>query len=126
MEARIVEDQQGRRRAEAPCLEPCPIEQGMRIIGGKWTGSILWHVAQGPVRFNDLARLVGGASRKVITERLKHLEQHGLIVRQELPTAPPSVDYSVTELGRTALESLDALRRWAEALPAGTRQTVED
>ena len=48
------------------CTEPCPIERGMRILGGKWKGSILWHLRDGPVRFNDLARQLGGASRKMV------------------------------------------------------------
>ena len=42
------------------------IERGMRIIGGKWKGSILWHLQDGPVRFNDLARQLGGATRKMV------------------------------------------------------------
>ena len=46
------------------CTEPCPIEKGMRIIGGKWKGSILWHLKDGPVRFNELTRQLGGASKK--------------------------------------------------------------
>ena len=41
------------------CEDPCPIERGMRIIGGKWKGSILWHLKDGPVRFNNLARMLG-------------------------------------------------------------------
>ena len=40
-------------RLEETCLEPCPIERGMRLIGGKWKGSILWHLKDGPVRFNS-------------------------------------------------------------------------
>ena len=74
MRARVVEDAKGRRRAFDTCLEPCAIERGMRIIGGKWTGSILWHLKDEPVRINDLARMVGGASKKMIAERLRQLE----------------------------------------------------
>lgn len=108
----------GRRRivVEA-CTEPCPIERGMRILGGKWTGSILWHLKDGPVRFNDLARMLGGASKKMIAERLQQLEERGLISRTVLQTSPVSVEYEVTEFGRTALRFLDELRIWSEALP---------
>ncbi|EIC19583.1 winged helix-turn-helix transcriptional regulator [Thiorhodovibrio frisius] len=53
----------GRKSVFNTCFEPCPIERGMRIIGGKWKGSILWHLQDGPVRFNDLARQLGGASK---------------------------------------------------------------
>ena len=89
----------------------------MRIIGGKWTGSILWHLKDGPVRFNDLARMIGGASKKMITERLRQLETHGLVTRQVMDTAPVSVQYEITNLGRTALGFLDELRKWSESLP---------
>ena len=62
MKASIAIDDKGRKRVLEPCLEPCPIERGMRLIGGKWKGSILWHLKDGPVRINDLSRQLGGAS----------------------------------------------------------------
>ena len=90
----------------------------MRIIGGKWTGSILWHLKDGPVRFNDLARLIGGASKKMIAERLRQLESQGLVERNVIETSPVSVEYSITPFGETALGFLDELRKWSDALPA--------
>ncbi|MDG4647521.1 helix-turn-helix domain-containing protein [Roseibacterium sp. SDUM158017] len=117
MDATIEEDARGRRSARDACVEPCAIERGMRIIGGKWTGSILWHLKDGPVRFNDLARMIGGASKKMITERLRQLEGHGLVRREVRDTAPVSVVYEITETGRTALGFLDELRLWTERLP---------
>ena len=117
MEARVEEDAKGRRHVHDACVEPCAIERGMRIIGGKWTGSILWHLKDGPVRFNDLARMVGGASKKMITERLRQLEVQGLVTREVMHTAPVSVQYQITELGCTALGFLDELRKWSESLP---------
>ena len=117
MRARVEDDAQGRRQVYEACLEPCAIEKGMRIIGGKWTGSILWHLKDGPVRFNDLARMVGGASKKMITERLRQLESKGLVRREVMDTAPVSVHYEITEFGRSALGFLDELRKWSEGLP---------
>lgn len=108
----------GRRRVVSDaCAGPCPIERGMRILGGKWTGSILWHLKDGPVRFNDLARMLGGASKKMVAERLRQLDERGLVSRTVLQTAPVSVEYEITEFGRTALTFLDALRIWSESLP---------
>ncbi len=118
--AHVVEDERGRRSAHNACLEPCAIERGMRIIGGKWTGSILWHLKDGPVRFNDLARMIGGASKKMITTRLRQLEQQGLIDRRVVDTSPVSVHYSITPFGQTALGVLDELRQWSEGLPDQT------
>ncbi len=117
MKARVEDDAQGRRIVRNTCFEPCAIERGMRIIGGKWTGSILWHLKDGPVRFNDLSRMIGGASKKMITERLRQLEAQGLVIRRVLDTAPVSVQYEITDFGRTALGFLDALRKWSEELP---------
>ncbi len=99
------------------CAEPCAIERGMRILGGKWTGSILWHLKDGPVRFNDLARMIGGASKKMIAERLRQLEEQGLVQRRVLDSSPVAVEYEITAFGETALDFLDALLRWSENLP---------
>jgi DNA-binding HxlR family transcriptional regulator len=118
MRAKVSQDNRGRKQVAEACLEPCSVERGMRIIGGKWTGSILWHLKDGPVRFNDLSRMIAGASKKMITERLRQLEAQGLVRRHVLQTSPVSVEYSVTELGRSALGILDDLRKWSETLPA--------
>lgn len=117
MKARVELDNRGRRIAKDACESPCAIEQGMRIIGGKWTGSILWHLKDEPVRFNDLARMISGASKKMIAERLRQLEQKDLVRREVLETSPVSVQYSITPLGATALGFLDELRKWSEKLP---------
>ena len=117
MRARVEEDERGRRLAVDACDTPCAIERGMRIIGGKWTGSILWHLKDEPVRFNDLSRMIAGASKKMITERLRQLETQGLVHRAVLETSPVSVEYSITDFGRTALGVLDQLRVWSEGLP---------
>jgi DNA-binding HxlR family transcriptional regulator len=116
MKARIESDEQGRRRAQNPCTEPCPIERGMRIIGGKWTGSLLWHLKDEPVRFNDLSRMVGGASKKMISTRLRQMEGHGLIQRRVIDSSPVSVEYSITPEGLAAIGFLDQLRVWSEGL----------
>ncbi|MEL6317382.1 MAG: helix-turn-helix domain-containing protein [Pseudomonadota bacterium] len=104
---------------------PCSIESGMRILGGKWTGSILWHLQDRPVRFNELARMISGASKKMIADRLRLLEARGLITRRVLEGAPVAVEYELTPLGADALECLDALRRWTERLPPQMDETVD-
>ena len=96
------------------CLEPCPIERGMRILGGKWKASILWHLRGEPVRFNDLARMVGGASKKMIDQRLKEMETEGLIVRKVLSERPIAVTYQATDFGISALNILKSLKTWTE------------
>ena len=65
MKSHVITDTDGRKNVIEPCMEPCSIERGMRVLGGKWKGSILWHLKDDPVRFNDLTRMVGGASKKM-------------------------------------------------------------
>ncbi|MEO1349231.1 MAG: helix-turn-helix domain-containing protein [Cyanobacteria bacterium J06635_15] len=110
----ITTDDQGRKYVSEPCLEPCPIERGMRFLGGKWKGSILWHLKDGPVRFNDLARQLGGASKKMVVQRLREMEETGLVTREVVSDRPIAVTYEITEFGKTALSFLEALKNWAE------------
>ena len=110
----ITTDAQGRKHAAAPCLEPCPIERGMRVLGGKWKASILWHLKDGPVRFNDLARQLGGASKKMVVQRLREMEAVGLVTREVVCDRPIAVTYEITEFGKSALTFLEELRNWAE------------
>ena len=114
MKSAITVDKDGRKLVVEPCLEPCPIERGMRLLGGKWKGSILWHLKDGPVRFNDLARQLGGASKKMVNQRLKEMEAAGMVERTVLSTRPVAVAYTMTEFGRSALDVLDQLRLWSE------------
>lgn len=93
---------------------PCPIERGMRVIGGKWKGTILWHLKDGPVRFNELTRMLEGASKKMITQRLKELEAAGLVTRTVVSTKPFAVTYEITDEGQGTLHILEALKTWAE------------
>ena len=96
------------------CQQPCLIERGMRILGGKWKASILWHLKDGPVRFNELSRMLGGASKKMVDQRLKELEAQGLVTREVICDRPIAVTYEITNFGRTALDILEKLKDWTE------------
>lgn len=114
MESSLQTDTQGKKKVIAPCLEPCAIERGMRLLGGKWKASILWHLKDDPIRFNDLTRMVGGASKKMIDQRLKEMEKEGLVVRKVLSERPIAVTYQATDFGRSALGILEQLKNWIE------------
>lgn len=114
MKSRIETDGYGRKKVIDACMEPCAIERGMRIIGGKWTGSLIYHLKDGPVRFNDLNRMLGGATKKMIDQRLKELEARGMVLRTVINDRPIAVTYELTELGRSALDILEDLRLWSE------------
>lgn len=114
MESFVKTDSYGRKKVFNACMEPCAIEKGMRLIGGKWTGSIIYHLKDGPVRFNDLTRMLGGASKKMIDQRLKELESRGMVKRKVISDRPIAVTYELTTFGCSALKLLDDLRIWSE------------
>ena len=66
------------------------------------------------MRFNDLTRQLGGASKKMVNQRLKEMEATGLLERRVLSTRPIAVAYAITDFGRSALGVLDQLRAWSE------------
>lgn len=117
MTNKIKIDSKGRKSAVKVCLEPCAIEKGMRLIGGKWKGSIIYLLKDEPVRFNDLARMLGGASKKMINQRLKELEAEGMVLRKIISThpAPVAVSYELTPFGRSVLGILEQLKDWSES-----------
>lgn len=94
------------------CYKPCPVERGMRIIGNKWTGSILWHLKDNPMRFNEIARQLAGASKKVLAERLKAMEDNKLITREVISMKPVAVQYDIAPRGLSALIILEELKNW--------------
>ena len=114
MKSSIKTDSKGRKKVFNACLEPCAIEKGMRLIGGKWKGSIIYHLKDQPVRFNDLSRMLGGATKKMVDQRLKELEQEGMILRKVINDRPIAVTYELTDFGRSALKILEALKDWSE------------
>ncbi|NQY88176.1 MAG: helix-turn-helix transcriptional regulator [Colwellia sp.] len=115
MESVVKTDSKGRKKVLNSCTEPCAIEKGMRLIGGKWKGSIIYHLKDQPVRFNDLTRMLGGASKKMVDQRLKELESEGMVLRKVISDRPVAVTYELTDFGKTALNILDELRVWSES-----------
>ncbi len=96
-------------------LDPsCPSRQVLERIGEKWTTLVIRVLSGGTLRYSDLQRRVGGVSQKMLTQTLRSLERDGLIERRVYPVVPPRVEYSLTPLGRTLVEPLDAICRWAE------------
>ncbi|HEY7689033.1 MAG TPA: helix-turn-helix domain-containing protein [Dongiaceae bacterium] len=98
----------------------CPLDSLLRLLMGPWTTYILWVLtSNGPTRFGELKRRVPGISAKVLTERLRMLQEAEVIYRDFQPTIPPQVTYSLTERGKElhgVLESLSGIaQRWKAA-----------
>ena len=92
-----------------PCPEKCPVKEVLTFLSGAWTAEIYWNLRQGPLRFGELQRAVGGVSAKVLTQRLRDLEDLGVIDRDVVPSSPPQVSYSLTRLGQSFDPILDSM-----------------
>ena len=84
-------------------------------IGDKWSVFVIMLLGGGPRRFNEIKRMVGGISQRMLTLTLRGLERDGLVTRTVYPEIPPRVEYQLTELGRTLTDPLDTLWNWAAA-----------
>jgi DNA-binding HxlR family transcriptional regulator len=82
-------------------------------VGDKWSVLIIVLLGDGTKRFNEIKRLVGGISQRMLTLTLRGLERDGLITRTLFPTIPPRVDYELTDLGRSLWAAVEPLGLWA-------------
>jgi len=94
--------------------ETCPARQALNLVASKWNVLIIYALTNGPSRFNQLQRAIGGITQKMLTQSLRQLEQDGILTRAVFPTLPPSVEYELTPLGKTLIPPLNALCTWAE------------
>jgi DNA-binding HxlR family transcriptional regulator len=95
-------------------LADCPARLAVEVIADKWAVVVVWGLSQGPRRHGELVTLIGGISKKVLTQTLRRLQANGLVTRTEYGGVPPRVDYDLTPLGKTLMEPIRLLTSWAE------------
>ncbi|WP_020659248.1 winged helix-turn-helix transcriptional regulator [Amycolatopsis benzoatilytica] len=96
-------------------LADCPARLAVELIADKWTVVVLAGLSRGPVRHGELIELIGGISRKMLTQTLRRLESHGLVRRHAYAEVPPRVEYELTPLGATLTDPIQVLTDWARA-----------
>lgn len=89
------------------------VSEVLQRIGDKWSVLVIMMLGEGPLRFNELKRRIGGISQRMLTLTLKTLERDGLVLRTVYPSVPPKVEYQLTELGRSLWQPIEALGQWA-------------
>lgn len=88
--------------------------EAVELIGARWSGAIIQVLLRGPVRYADLRSAVPQISDRMLSERLRELEQAGIVVRHVSTAAPVRVDYELTDKGRALEPALNAISTWAE------------
>ncbi|WP_189212820.1 MULTISPECIES: winged helix-turn-helix transcriptional regulator [Actinokineospora] len=94
--------------------QDCEVRQILDRIADKWSLLVISLLDCGTMRFTELLREIDGVSQRMLTTTLRHLERDGLVSRTVHPVVPPRVDYALTPLGRTLLDTIQALVRWTE------------
>jgi DNA-binding HxlR family transcriptional regulator len=105
-------------RAKPP-QSPCPIGDFLSVLAGPWTLHILWVLGNdGPTRFGDLRRKVDGISSRMLSDRLRLLEERGFVYRHYKPTIPPAVTYGITDrmkdINKVLAELDKVARKWGQ------------
>jgi len=98
-----------------PLPEMCASQVLLDDISGKWAILTIAALSRRSARFNQLRRTLPGVTQKTLTQTLRRLERSGMISRTVLDTAPISVEYAITPLGRTLAGPVCAIYRWTQA-----------
>ncbi|WP_447589456.1 winged helix-turn-helix transcriptional regulator [Microbacterium lacticum] len=106
-------------------LADCPARLAVEIIADKWSVVVLYALSRGPRRHGELVELIGGISKKMLTQTLRRLTDHGLVNRHPYAEVPPRVEYALTDLGETLIEPIANLTRWAEDNGAAVLEAVD-
>ena len=91
----------------------CLSRQVLGLIADQWTPLVIYALEEGTMRFGQLLKRIDGISKKMLTQTLRAMERNGLVQRVVYPVVPPVVEYSLTPLGQTLTEAMEALRVWA-------------
>ena len=94
--------------------EDCEVRQILDRIADKWSLLAIALLDGRTLRFTELRRKIDGISQRMLTVTLRQLERDGLVLRTVYPVVPPRVEYELTPLGRTLLDTIQALVRWTE------------
>ena len=118
-----------RRKTKVPPLpSDCPVSECMRLIGSAWTANVIWFLQDGERCFTELQTDLRGVSAKVLTSRLRTLQQEGIVERVERATSPPTVWYALTPIGQELCRALGDVievgQRLRKARAAGTPLTA--
>jgi len=104
-----------------PTPDDCAVERALAVVGAKWTLVVLHYLMDGPKRFSDLQRRIPAASPKMLTVRLRELEQLGLLTRTIHAEMPPRVEYQLTAQGRSLRPIIASIEKWGRSLRPARR-----
>lgn len=93
-------------------ISECPIDAMLSVIDGRWKGTILWRLSEGPMRTSELRRSIPGITERMLIRHLQELVRDGILIRRQSSTVPPCVRYSISDYGMTLAPALEAICAW--------------
>lgn len=102
------------KKMKSKDLPKCPIETTLKMLGCKWKVLIIRELLTGTKRFCELKKSVTGITQKVLTSKLREMEELGLLERKVYDQTPPKVEYTLTDIGYSLREVLEILKTWGK------------
>lgn len=93
-------------------LSACPIDAMLSVIDGRWKGTILWRLSEGPLRTSALRRSIPDITERMLIRHLQDLVRDGILIRHQENTVPPCVRYSISKYGWTLVPVLETICAW--------------
>ena len=93
-------------------LSACPIDAMLSVIDGRWKGTILWRLSEGPLRTSELRRSIPDITERMLIRHLQDLVRDGILIRHQENTLPPCVRYSISKYGLTLVPVLETICEW--------------
>ncbi len=93
-------------------ISECPIDAMLSVIDGRWKGTILWRLSDGPMRTSELRRSIPGITERMLIRHLHELVRDGILVRRQENAVPPRVSYSISDYGKTLTPVLESICVW--------------
>jgi DNA-binding HxlR family transcriptional regulator len=90
----------------------CPVDAMMRVMDGRWKGTILWRLLEGPRRTSELKRSIPEITERMLIRHLQELVADGIVERDDKRTVPPCVYYSLSSYGRTLAPVVEIMCNW--------------
>ena len=95
-------------------IEKCPVETALDVLAGKWKILILWYLRAEKKRFSELQKMLPRTTQKMLIQKLRELEEDGIVHREVYPVVPPKVEYSLTEYGKSLKPIIKQLYLWGD------------
>jgi DNA-binding HxlR family transcriptional regulator len=107
-------------------VSPCPIDSMLSVIDGRWKGTILWRLLEGPLRTGELRRSIPEMTERMLIRHLHEMVADGILLRHDKRSVPPQVWYSISPYGMTLAPVLNTMCEWGRKHQARLKRNTKD